>query len=346
MTLQPFSLRLSSPLSTAQGSIESRDGLLVGLDHRDVTGIGEATPLPGWTESLEECRQALETALATHRSQGQTAALLELDATAVPAARHGFATALLDADARADGVALARWFDPDASTGSVPVNATIGDGSVETTVDAATDAVEAGFGCLKLKAGVRAVEDDIERLRAVRSAIGEDVTIRVDANGAWDRERAETAVDALATLDVAYVEQPLPATDLAGHADLRNRGVGIALDESLREHTAAEVLDAAVTDVLVLKPMAVGGPGNAHTLAMRARDAGIDPVVTTTIDGVVARAAAVHVAAAIPAVRACGLATASSLETDLADDPCEVRDGRISVPSGDGLGIDPERVLR
>jgi len=58
----------------------------------------------------------------------------------------------------------------------------------------------------------------------------------------------------------------------------------------------------------------------------------VDPVVTTTVDGVVARTAAVHVAAAIPDVAPCGLATAELLAEDLGPDPAPVDDGRISVP--------------
>jgi L-alanine-DL-glutamate epimerase-like enolase superfamily enzyme len=57
---------------------------------------------------------------------------------------------------------------------------------------------------------------------------------------------------------------------------------------------------------------------------------------------VVARTAAVHVAAAIPDVRACGLATADRLESDLGPDPCPVEEGRISVPQDPGLGLDSE----
>jgi len=344
MNCRRFSLRLSTPLSTAAGQIKRRDGFVVRFDHRGEGGIGEAAPLPGWTESLDECEQALETALETYADDGHTAALLELDAGEVPAARNGFATALLDADARADGISLTEWFDPDARSGSVPVNATVGDDTVEETVEAARTAVADGFDCLKLKVGVGSLDADLDRVDAVRDAVGPDVTLRVDANGAWERTTAADAVDRLADYDVSYVEQPLPADDLAGHADLRGRGVEIALDESLRAHTAAEVLDSDAADVLVLKPMAVGGPGNAHTLAMRARESGIEPVMTTTIDGAIARAAAVHVAAAIPAVRPCGLATASYLDDDLIDDPVPVADGRISVPDGPGLGIDPDEV--
>jgi len=343
MSCRRFTLPLATPLSTAAGSIERREGFVVRFDHRGETGIGEATPLPGWTESLDECERALTRVLDTYEKEGHSAALLELDADAVPAARHGFATALLDADARADDVPLAEWFDADAGR-SVPVNATIGDTSTDETVEAARTAVDDGFGCLKLKVGARDLSADLARVGAVRAAVGPGVTLRVDANGAWDRETARNAVDGLAEHGVEYVEQPLSAADLDGHAALRGRGVEIALDEALRAHSAAEILRSDAADVLILKPMVVGGPGNAHTLAMRARDCGIEPVITTTVDAVVARTAAVHVAAAIPAVRPCGLATANYLADDLADDPAPVSDGRIVVPDGPGLGLDSDEV--
>ncbi|WP_262177792.1 mandelate racemase/muconate lactonizing enzyme family protein [Haloarcula laminariae] len=343
MNTAPFSLPLSSPLATASGTIEAREGVVVRYDHRGETGVGEATPLPGWTESLSDCQAALDTAADADRRGGHTAAMLELAADSVPAARHGFATALLDADARADDVPLYRWFDADRRCESVPVNATVGDSDPDATAEAVARAVGSGFDCCKLKVGARSVDEDIERLRAVRERVG-DVALRADANGAWTRDQAARAFEAFADLGVDYVEQPLPADDLAGHADLRGGPVGVALDESLIDARADAVLSADAADVLILKPMVVGGPGNAHTLALRARDRGVEPVVTTTVDGVVARLAALHVAAAVPDIGACGLATGDRLARDLAPDPATVTDGEMTVPQGDGLGIDPSEV--
>ncbi|MEF8850848.1 MAG: o-succinylbenzoate synthase [Haloarculaceae archaeon] len=337
--IEPFSLPLSSPLDTASGAVDRREGFLVMYDHRGVTGVGESTVLPGWTESLDECREALDRALAVGTDDRHSEALLTMDADEVPAARHGFATALVDADARADGVPLYRWFDGDSRVRRVPVNATVGDDDVEGTVTAAETAVTAGFDCLKLKVGARELDADVARLRAIREAVGPDVTLRADANGVWDRETARLAVEKFAALDVAYVEQPLAAEDLSGLADLRGGPVDVAVDESLVEHRVADVLDADAADVLICKPMVLGGPGNAHTLAMRARDLGVEPVVTTTIDAVVARTAAVHVAGAIPDVRPCGLATADLLAADLGPDPAPVADGSVAVPQDPGLGV-------
>lgn len=344
MTLEAFSLRLSSPLETATGTIESRDGFLARYSHRGETGLGEATPLPGWTESPSACRSTLARALETAEAEDHASALLDLEVADAPAARHGFTTALLDADACAEGVPFYRWLDDDRRCESVPVNATVGDCDVDETVVRAKSAHDDGFDCLKLKVGARPVESDVERVRAVRDAVGDDAVLRADANGSWTRDEAAVAFDRFEPLDVAYVEQPLPADDLDGHAALRGGPVGVAVDETLVDHRVAEVLERDAADVLIVKPMVLGGPGDAHTIAARARDAGVEPVVTTTVDGVVARTAAVHVAAAIPDVAHCGLATADLLADDLGPDPAPVEDGRIAVPQTPGLGIDPSEV--
>ncbi len=396
MRTRSFSLELTTPLGTANGPIDRREGVAVAVDPAtdDVpaVGVGEATPLPGWTESLSACESALEGVTPLGSDESLDDALSALDPRRTPAARHGLALALADADARHAGRSLAaRLADahglptPDAT---VPVNATIGDADPDETAREAERAVARGFDCLKVKVGVRALEADVERLRAVRHAVGPEVDIRADANGAWDRETARVALDRLAPLDLAYVEQPLPADDLDGVAACRaaagdggddgdgeddghggddgdggedghggddgdgggnGRGVPIALDESLASHDSDRVLaalDAAAGDAVVLKPMALGGPDRALSAAMRAREAGIEPVVTTTIDAVVARTAAVHVAAAIPDVAPCGLATGSLLAEDLAADPCPVSDGSVTVPTGNGLAGDAFEGLR
>jgi len=241
MRLRPFSLALASPLETARGSIDRREGFLVavdpGADGESVPapGLGEATPLPGWTESRSACEAALRGAEDENDGKAlATDALDRLDPTETPAARHGLALALADATARDAGQSLAERLAENenlpAPTETVPVNATIGDVDSEDTVAAAENAVEKGFDCLKVKVGARGLDADIERLRAVRRAVGGDVSLRADANGAWDRETAREAVERLAPLDLAYLEQPLPADDLDGAAALRTVGSGVDTD--------------------------------------------------------------------------------------------------------------------
>lgn len=327
-----FSLPLDSPLSTAAGEIDRREGIAIRVGS-DPAGIGEATPLPGWTESMEACRAALSD-VSDPRST-------LTDFADRPAARHGLSLALADRRARREGVPLYRHLGDDRRVDRLAVNATVGDGSVEETAEAATKAIGKGFETIKCKIGVHPLAEDLERVRAVRDAVGSDVELRLDANGAWNRPRAERALDELAALDVEYVEQPLPADDVEGHRALAGGAVPVALDETLagRSPDGIEAL-ADAADVLVLKPMALGGPDRALDLGRRMRDEGLGIVVTTTIDAVIARAAAVHAAAALEVERACGLATAGLLAADLGPDPASVRDGAIAVPQTPGLGTD------
>lgn len=325
MNVDRFSLPLARSLTTARGEITDREGFLVTVESDGERGLGEATPLPGWTESIDACEAALEAVT------DPDAALSDLP----PAARHGVSLALADARARAAGVPLYRYLGREEGVEAVPVNATVGDGPVDETVAAVEAVVDAGYPAAKVKVGARPVAEDVDRLRAVRSACP-DVELRADANGAWTRREAERAFDALADLGLAYVEQPLPAADLEGHATLRG-DVRVALDESLAERGVDAVLDADAADVLVLKPMVLGGPDRAVEAARLVSDAGLEPVVTTTVDGAVARAAAVHVAAAIPDVPPCGLATGDRLAADLlGSDPSPVADGAASPGQKEG----------
>lgn len=352
MRVEPFALDLDAPLATAAGDIRTREGFLVGVEAEGVRGLGEATPLPGWTESLEACRQALESGHpdALDSAEGDAAdgpvtavgGTQDHDPTALatPAAAHGAQLARLDLTARNRGVPLARVLAETAGVdgspaASVPVNATVGDGDVSATVDAARQAVADGFDCLKLKVGARSLAADLDRVDAVREALPE-VGLRLDANGTWDVPTADRAVRALADRSIDYLEQPLPADDLDGLASLRGRGIDVAVDESLGRMGIEAVLATDAADVAVLKPMVLGGSATTLSVARRLDDRGIDPVVTTTVDGAVARAAAVHVAACLPGDRPCGLATGDRLAKDFGPDPVPVEAGSVRVPGGPG----------
>ncbi|MFP8952177.1 mandelate racemase/muconate lactonizing enzyme family protein [Natrialbaceae archaeon A-arb3/5] len=344
---RPFSLTLSTPLETAAGTIDSRDGFLVRIvDHRDdstsdaAVGYGEATPLPGWTESREDCEAALERAQEAMRTGGQSAVLEAVDRQV--AARHAVSLALADLRATREATPLYRHLCEGPMIGRVPVNATIGDGSPTETATEAREAVERGFDCCKLKAGLRSVEEDIERVRRTSETVGSSVDLRVDANEAWTYAEAETALEAFDEIGVSLLEQPLPAGALEGHAALReiDADVGIALDEGVLEHGIDAICEVGAADAVVLKPMALGGLDVARKIAAWVTELDVTPIVTTTIDGVVARTGAVHLAASIPDVSACGLATAEFLADDLGRDPVLLEKGAAVVPQAKGLGID------
>ncbi|NHC14924.1 o-succinylbenzoate synthase [Motilibacter deserti] len=213
---------------------------------------------------------------------------------------------------------------------SVPVNATVpavGPERAQQLVGAA--------GCTTVKVKVaepgQGLDADVERVAAVRDALGPAGKVRVDANGAWN---AEEAVQRIRALDIAaggleYVEQPCPTIDEL--ASVRRRvHVPIAADESVRmSDDPLRVVRAEAADIVVLKVAPMGGVASCLIVA---EQVGVPVVVSSALETSVGLAAGVALAAALPELPyACGLGTARLLAGDLASEPLLAVDGQIAV---------------
>ncbi len=314
LEIVPVRLPLKRPLVTAAGTISAREGFLVFWGG----GVGEAMPLPSsGTETLAECRAALEAA-----RDGA-----EVPATA-PCARFALETAKLDAEAKRRGVPLARLLDA-APRSAVQVNALID-----------SDEVPAGFASYKLKVGT---PGDLERAVRVRERIGPGPELRLDANGSWSLPVALEALAALERARPSYCEDPLVKPDDVPRLRAHTR-VAIAADAWLSSPSnRVRIIREHLADVLVLKPAVIGGLEACRTLAFEARARGMTVVVTTLLEGVVGRLAALHLAAALPTQHAAGLATGGLLAADHAADPAPVRAGFMALPAAPGLGVEVAR---
>lgn len=170
---------------------------------------------------------------------------------------------------------------------------------------------------------------DLDRVAAVRDALGPGGKIRVDANGAWDLDSAVDAITALDRWGLEYVEQPCASVD--DLARVRRRvGVPIAADESIRRaEDPLLVAKAEAADIAVIKVAPLGGVRRALEIV----DAiGLPAVVSSAIDTSVGIAAGVALAAALPDLPyACGLATVALLERDVVADPFLPVDGFLTV---------------
>jgi O-succinylbenzoate synthase len=213
----------------------------------------------------------------------------------------------------------------------VPVNVTV------PAVDPADAAriVRESNGCTTAKVKVaepgQSEGDDLERVAAVRDALGTSGHIRVDVNGAWD---VDTAVRRIKALDreaggLEYVEQPCASVaELA--AVRRQTQVPIAADESIRRSDdPMRVVRAEAADVLVLKVQPLGGVRACLDLA---NDSGLPVVVSSALETSVGIAAGVALAAALPELPyACGLATVQLMEHDVTSRPLLPVDGHLDV---------------
>jgi L-Ala-D/L-Glu epimerase len=334
-------LRLRRPLETAYGTVRERELLTVALTDADgVTGWGEAAPLEPYDGvSTERVRAALEAYRPVLMQAGGPqpapgAQLIEACRRVedLPVALAAIDLALWDRAGRRAGRPVAALLTDDPAT-EVPVNAIVGATDRAGAAEQAARAARLGYECVKVKVGVG---DDAGRVAAVRAAAGPHMTLRVDANGAWDVEGAVRAIESLAPVGLELVEEPTHGLE-AVRAVRERVAVRVAIDETAAEHGA---LGAGVADAVCLKISRCGGIAGLLAAAALVRASGAEVYLASTLDGPLGIAAAVHAAAALASrgpLPACGLATLGLFE-DL-EDPLPVREGRIAVPSAPGLGV-------
>jgi L-Ala-D/L-Glu epimerase / N-acetyl-D-glutamate racemase len=329
-------LRLRVPLRTAYGEIAERELLHVRLTAGDgAIGEGEAAPLPDYEgvtladvrAALEDCRAVLADSDSLPR--GETARACR-EAAVLPQAAAAIDLALWDLEGRRRGVPVWQLLGAEQG-GEIEVNALI---AAEDRAGAAAEAavaVAAGFRCVKLKVGIG---DDAGRLAAVRAAVGPDVAIRIDANGAWDVEQAVAALDKLAPSGIELCEEPVHGVEELRAVQGRTE-IPIAMDETT---AAPGALGSGATQLTCLKLGRCGGITGLLEAAEKARAAGSEVYLASTLDGPLGIAGALHAAAAIRPKRPSGLATLDAFD-GLHPGPLAVMDGRMCVPDGPGLGV-------
>jgi L-Ala-D/L-Glu epimerase len=364
----PYRIPFRTDFITAHGILTAREGAIVEIvTNDDLTGIGEIAPMP------EFAGDDLRTALAPlPRLASQLIGwelfdaldFLYADADLPATMLCGVESALLDVMGKSMGCGVmdvmghtgamdhtsamghTGAINRARTVGRVPVNVVIGVLSIENTVARAREAMHAGYSCIKLKVRGGHPDAEIERIAAVRAAIGPDMHLRLDANEGWTFAEAVAILAQCASYAIQYVEQPLPAADLDGMHTLRyNVPVPIAADEAIYDlESARRVLAHDAAAVLIIKPQLAGGLRMGRQIISEAMQHGVQCVITSTLESGVGIAGALHLAAASAEVTLeCGLATLHLLADDLLIDDLTLDHGFLAVPEGPGLGIHLDR---
>ena len=308
---------LRRPFVTAGGVVAARELVVLRLEDDDgAVGCGEAAPLEPYDGvSVERVIRALQDGARGGPPQAHAAEEM----------------ARLDLEARRAGRPLG---EPGAV--AIAVNLTLPAGPPDEVAARAGAGVRAGYSCFKVKVGL---PDDLERVRAVRAAVGPWPALRLDANGAWTPAEAIRAVAALAPFDIQLVEQP--CRSLEEMAVVR-RAVPVPLgaDESIA--SPADVRAAArarACDVVNVKLAGSGGFGAAREAIREAECCGLRAYLSSTLDGPWGIAAALQLAASEGVSLACGLATLQLFDARIARALPAPTGGLLAVPEGPGLGV-------
>jgi o-succinylbenzoate synthase len=324
---------------SALSTTTHREGVLIKLSVDGIDGWGEASPFPSLSvESVDEVRAELRA--LEGRAISLPDSLFELNnmvaaLSKTAAGRHGLGSAMLDCMAQKAGLPICALLNKDLRR-EVPVS------HLYSHDDALLHAVMLGAQTIKIKVGIASLEQEVQRVEAIRDIIGLDPKIRLDANGAWSEEQAHRALGAFSKFGIHSIEDPVDPRDLGAMSRLRGQGIDIIADGFVDSTAAVEqIIDAQAADVIVIKPMRVGTPLTAMAIIAKANSAGLSSFVTTTIDGAVARMMALHIASAAPTtrLRACGLNTGGWLADDVGQTP-DWSGSHVDSPQQVGLGIE------
>ncbi len=205
----------------------------------------------------------------------------------------------------------------------------------------ASEATRKGFDTIKTKVGIN-YKDDIERIKKIREAVGSDVKIRVDANQGWSVKEAINIIEKMAEYDVELVEQPVPAYDLEGLAEVtRNTSVPIMADESVfNAKDVLNIIRMRAADIVNIKIMKCGGLREAQKINALAEVAGMECML-----GCMAEESNIGITAAASLGAALKNITRGDLDATffLSSLPVEggvtIEGGKIILPDEPGLGL-------
>jgi L-alanine-DL-glutamate epimerase-like enolase superfamily enzyme len=206
--------------------------------------------------------------------------------------------------------------------------------------------VDVGYRYLKIKLEGD-VEDDVDRVRAVRREVGKDVHLTVDANQSYSVADAIEALNEIAEFDIDIAEQPVAKDDHAGLKLVTNAvPMTVEADESASSVSRVyELVRHRCVDAVSLKIPKLGGLINTLAAARICEAGGVEYRMGAAVGSRLLSAQAMHLAAALP-----NLAYACELgEFDrLLDDPfegIEIENGRLNLPEGPGSGVSWRKAL-
>lgn len=280
-----YELKFTEPRGTSRGWFKVKPSwfLLEQDDRYKYTIIGECGLLPGLScDDKPGYENILDYVVDSLNSGKEIPDLSEW-----PSVEFGLEMFL----AHRDSKDLAKVYPSNFSHGKdIQINGLIWMGPKESMLSQIRTKLESGFRCIKLKIGAINFDDEIYLLESIRKEFGPDqITLRVDANGAFSPEDAPEKLKRLADLQLHSIEQPIASKQWEEMAGLcRTSPLPIALDEELiglhSYQAKKELIDSIKPQAIVLKPSLLGGFRRTQEWIELAENNGIEWWITSALE--------------------------------------------------------------
>ena len=224
---------------------------------------------------------------------------------------------------------------------------------IEEAVEEANEFVGNGFVAIKMKIGLGSPKLDIERVAAVRKAIGDDVRLMVDANHCFTVPQAIRIGRELEKLNVEWFEEPISPEDIDGYVEV-TRSLDMAVAGGENEFTRWGFRDLVVRKAMdIIQPdvCAAGGISECRKIATLASAHGVE-CIPHAWGSAIGLAATLHFLAALPDQPPSFRPMPPLLELEqcenpfrdlLSVEPILQKEGKVQIPTGAGLGIEINR---
>lgn len=348
LRLGKISVPLRVPFKTALRTVNSVEDIIVEIVlENGMVGFGEAPPTAAVTGDTTDAilgafQEHIKKTLLGRDIEFFEPLLQDLQHCIVKnsSAKAAADIALYDLYGQLLGVPVYRMLGGARKT--VSTDLTISVNPPEQMAEDARIALARGYDTLKLKVGVDP-SLDLERLRAVREAVGKNVRIRIDANQAWTAKQAVRLLDQMQEqlLDIELVEQPVQAQDLEGLKFVtEHSSVPVLADESVfSPEDALKIIERKAADLINIKLMKTGGIYNALKIASLAELSGVECMIGCMLEAKVSVNAAVHLACAKNIITRIDLDGPVLCSEDPVEGGAVFREKNITVSEEAGLGI-------
>jgi o-succinylbenzoate synthase len=333
ISLQHYPLHFKVPAGTSRGVMTDKQSWFVRISDGINEGIGEISVIEGLSPeyvSLEEFEQTIQHFLSQleHGWNDELHQALQ----PYPSILFGIESAILDLNHGGRRI----YFENAFARGEqkIPINGLIWMGNEESMQTQIEEKLASGFTTIKMNFGAIGIETELALLKAIRNTYSADeITLRVDANGAFDENSAKEILEKLAALDIHSIEQPIIAGQHAAMTRLcRDTPIPIALDEELIGITDRDekihVLDHIQPQYIILKPSLHGGISGTKEWIQLAEERHIQWWMTSALESNVGLEVICQLAGEYSNSLPQGLGT-GSLYTNNSDSPLTVEKGMI-----------------
>ncbi len=340
------------PHQLAMTTMKGQTLMIVRLKMSDgIVGLGEGATIGGLAygpESPEGMKLAIDTYITPILLQanpariGETMALIGRTVQGNHFAKSAVESALLDAMGKRAGLPVSDFFGG-RQHDRLPVAWTLASGDTGRDIAEAEEMLaKRRHRIFKLKIGKGDPKANIAHVAAIKKALGDRASIRVDINQAWSEATASACLPLLRDAGVDLIEQPVALRNIGGLARLaRETSVAIMADEALTgPETAFQVAQAEAADVFALKILQSGGLFAAARVAAIAEAAGIGLYGGTMLEGAISTAASAHLFSTFAKLEwGTELFGPLLLTEEILEEPLDYSEFSLAVPTGPGLGI-------